>query len=159
LTCELDPAFASPYECPGYRLPTEAEWEYAARAGTTELTYNGAIEYEHLRRHGSVPALDPIAWFGGNSGLATRAVATKRPNAFELHDMLGNVSEWVHDWYETYRREPATDPWGPVRGTERVLRGGNAGSEVWELRVTSRRHHHPAIRFTGASFRPVRSLD
>ena len=155
--CELNPAFDSPYECPGYRLPTEAEWEYAARGGTTEATYNGDITYAQLSSGDADQVLDPIAWYSRNSRFATRAVGTKRPNAFGLYDMLGNVSEWVHDWFADYPEGPVTDPWGPAVGTRRVHRGGNAGGQVRQLRVTNRESALPRVRANSISFRPVRT--
>ena len=96
-----------------YRLPTEAEWEYAARAGTT-----GA-------RHGELSA---IAWYGENSGLLTHPVGRKLANAWGLHDMLGNVWEWTGDWYGEYPSGAVTDPKGPGSGSYRVVRGGSWNS-------------------------------
>ena len=94
-----------------YRLPTEAEWEYAARAGTTGDRYGN---------------LDAIAWYGDNSGGHTQPVGQKVPNAWGLHDMLGNVYEWVADWSGDYPGGTVTDPLrGPGSGSfYRVLRGG-----------------------------------
>ena len=91
-----------------YRSPTEAEWEYAARAGTTGARYG---------------ELDLIAWYSGNSGRTTHPVGQKRANAWGLHDMLGNVWEWVADWYAAYPSGAVTDPRGPGTGTARVIRG------------------------------------
>ena len=93
-----------------YRLPAEAEWEYAARAGTPGV------------RHGE---LDEIAWYSENSGKRTHPVGQKRANAWGLHDMLGNVAEWVGDWYDGYPSGPVTAPRGPQSGSHRVLRGGS----------------------------------
>ena len=97
--------------CRGYRLPTEAEWEYAARAGTAGSRYG---------------AIDKIAWYSGNSGKGTHPIAQKAPNAWGLYDMLGNVWEWVADWYskDYYSQSPESNPTGPVNGTIRVMRGG-----------------------------------
>ena len=96
----------------GLRLPTEAEWEYAARAGTTGARYG---------------ELDDIGWHTDNSGGKPREVAQKRPNEFKLYDMLGNVLEWTADWYsKKYESEGvAIDPKGPPDGEHRVLRGGS----------------------------------
>ena len=91
------------------RLPTEAEWEYAARAGSTGETYG---------------PLDDIAWYGGNRSHTTHPVGEKLANAFGLYDMLGNVWQWCQDWFGPYSSEPAIDPQGPPKGDRRVTRGG-----------------------------------
>ncbi len=98
-----------------YRLPTEAEWEYAARAGTTDARYRD---------------LDEIAWYDENSDKITHPVGQKRPNAWGLYDMLGNVFEWVDDWYEDYPTGPVTDPKGPSTGSFLVNRGGSWDSDA-----------------------------
>ena len=96
----------------GGRLPTEAEWEYAARAGSTEARYG---------------PLDQIAWHGNNSGVRAHPVGEKQPNRFGFNDMLGNVWEWVADWYaeKYYEQGEGRDPLGPPSGGYRVLRGGS----------------------------------
>jgi formylglycine-generating enzyme required for sulfatase activity len=95
----------------GYRLPTEAQWEYASRAGTT-TAYNT----------GSNTVSDDTGWYSGNSGGSTREVGLKQPNAWGLYDMHGNVWERCWDWYGTYASEPQTDPRGADSGTDRVGR-------------------------------------
>jgi formylglycine-generating enzyme required for sulfatase activity len=115
----------------GGRLPTEAEWEYAARAGSTEACYG---------------PLDDIAWYDRNSGGRTHEVGQKRPNAFNLYDMLGNVWEWVSDWYDKkyYTGSPERDPRGPGQGEDRVFRGGSWYGFPRGARVSDRVRYVPA---------------
>ena len=126
-----------------WRLPTESEWEYAARAGTT-----GA------RRHGE---LDAIAWNGGNSGSETHAVKGKQANAWGLYDMVGNVWEWCGDWYGDYPTGSVTDPIGPGSGSDRVLRGGSWIDGARLTRSASRNGSVPGARFKNLGFRPALS--
>jgi formylglycine-generating enzyme len=116
----------------GYRLPTEAEWEFACRAGTTGARYG---------------ELDDIAWYRDNSAGAVHAVGTKAPNAWGFHDMLGNVWEWCWDIYD---RE--------VYGRYRVLRGGGWSDEHWSCRASVRRRSHPTFAIDDVGFRVARSL-
>ena len=106
-----------------YRLPTEGEWEYAARAGTSGIRYG---------------ELDEIAWYSDNSGGKTHPVGQKRANAWGLHDMLGNVWEWTGDWYGRYPPSPVTDPRGPQSGSLRVARGCGWDSDAWYVRSANR---------------------
>ena len=125
-----------------YRLPTEAEWEYAARAWTS-----GA-------RHGE---LDSIAWWQFNSGAQTRPVKQKEPNAAGLFDMMGNVSEWCSDWYDYYPTGSVTDPTGPSMGVKRVIRGGNWGQPDKVCRSAYRAFYDPVASNSNLGFRPVLS--
>lgn len=105
-----------------FRLPTEAEWEYACRAGTTSAFNDGS---DCTRPDGKDLALDKLGWFSANSSDKTHPVGQKRANHWGLHDMHGNVWEWCQDWYGDYSRQAQIDPAGPDSGRYRVLRGGS----------------------------------
>ena len=129
-----------------YRLPTEAEWEYAARAGTTGDRYSDD--------------LDAIAWCRNdrdNIRTEPYPVGMKQPNAWGLHDMLGNVSEWVSDWYSDYHGDPVTDPPGPDSGEYRVTRGGNFlfVDAQGSCRAAARGYNEPDRAVIGLGFRVV----
>ena len=126
-----------------FRLPTEAEWEYAARAGTRGDRYGN---------------LDAIAWYSDNSGDRTHPVGRKAPNVWGLHDMLGNVSEWVEDyWYNGYPGESVTDPTGPGSGSFRVLRGCGWLFSARFCRASNRGNQSPGIRLNFLGFRLLRT--
>ncbi|MFI6166648.1 formylglycine-generating enzyme family protein [Nocardia sp. NPDC051052] len=116
----------------GYRLPTEAEWEHACRAGSTGPRYG---------------ELDDIAWYRGNSNEHMHEVGGKRPNAWGLYDMLGNTWDWCWDIYDA-----------EIYGSYRVLRGGGWFDEHWSCRASVRRRSHPTLRLDDVGFRVARSL-
>ena len=155
--CEPAVAYATPYDCPGYRLPTEAEWEYAARAGTSSATYIGDLDDAHLECEQPNDALDSIAWFCGNSGETIHAVGTRDPNDWYLYDMLGNVWEWCHDWHGDYPSESIVDPWGSTTSFSHMVRGGSWHINAWRVRVAFRSSFSSIGRYSTFGFRVVRS--
>jgi len=140
--------------CRGFRLPTEAEWEHAARAQTTDGLPCGDVSSCMC----TAPRAGRLAWYKVNSGGKTHRVGAKAPNPWGLHDLAGNVYEWVHDWYQPHLgRDPVRNPAGPPTGTERVLRGGAWYFNAEHLRSANRERFAPHKRFTFVGFRCVRS--
>jgi formylglycine-generating enzyme required for sulfatase activity len=161
------------------RLPTEAEWEYACRGGTTAATWVGELD---IRGENNAPRLDAIAWYGGNSGhdfdltkghdsrgwpethypqmrVGTRTVRQKLANPVGLHDMLGNVYEWCEDWFGPYDAAPARDPSGPKSGSERVFRGGSWYGYARSVRAANRNAYAPGTALDYLGFRLARSQE
>jgi len=142
----------------GYRLPTEAEWEYACRAGTTTRYYHGD-DVEGLTEVGNMVASAPSPEEPGEYYPAfSVAVASLRPNAFGLYDMHGNAWEWCADWYakDYYARSPATDPKGPETGESHVIRGGSFLSGFDDTRTANRDWDPTNLRLHHLGFRVAR---
>jgi len=126
-----------------YRLPTEAEWEYAARGGNK----SGKYKYS-----GSNNITD-VAWYKDNSASKTNPVGIKQPNELGIHDMSGNVWEWVSDWYENYKPIVQTNPTGPFMGAYKVARGGSWGNAAVSCRISFRSAEHQTKQNNSLGFR------
>jgi len=129
----------------GFRLPTEAEWEYACRAGSTMAYCFGPGSSD----------VSEYAWYGHNSGGKTRPVGQKKPNAWGLYDLHGNVWEWCQDWYGEYSTGSVTDPTGPTGGSSRVFRGGGWGITAGRCRSAFRSYYSPDSRYDDLGCRLV----
>ena len=172
---ECESATFKGLDCTGYRLPTEAEWEYAVRAGTNTALYTGNIT---IVGENNAPELDEIAWYGGNSGVSykgsldssgwpemqfptnksgTHPVGQKKQNSWGLYDMLGNVWEWTWDRYENYGKNTVNDPVGHYRSVYRVIRGGGFDGYARYCRSAIRRNRPPGYRGHVLGFRVART--
>ena len=132
----------------GFRLPTEAQWEYACRSGGKDEKWAGCNDESQLSHYG---------WYDDNSGVETHPVGQKRPNGLGLYDMSGNVWEWVEDWYGDYPSGTVTDPQGPSSGSRRVYRGGSWDYRASYSRSANRNNYSPDYRYRGLGFRLSRT--
>ena len=128
-----------------YVLPTEAQWEYAARGGVKSRGY----------KYSGSNTIDGVAWYWGNSEekYSTSSVGTKLPNELGIYDMSGNVCEWCSDWYSDYSDVSQTDPTGPSSGSCRVVRGGSWDYIAGDCRVSFRSDGYPDTRYSILGFR------
>ena len=126
-----------------FRLPTEAQWEYAARGGNKSkgYTYSGSNE------------IDDVAWHYFNSSSTTHPVKTKASNELGIYDMTGNVGEWCSDWYDFYSSAAQTDPTGPAKGSGRVIRGGSCNNDPTGCRVAARSYGAPTYSYNSLGLR------
>jgi formylglycine-generating enzyme required for sulfatase activity len=143
------PSDAVKWTANGYRLPTEAEWEFAAKGGikSKNFLYSGSN------------TVDSVAWFSGNSGNTTHTVGGKAANEIGIHDMSGNVREWCWDWSGSYPSGTQTDPTGPASGIDRVMRGGSYLGDVGYVnpcRSAVRYYAFPSVRYFSYGFRCVK---
>ncbi len=137
-----------PSKVVGYRLPTEAEWEYAARGGNKSKGY----------KYSGSDNVNDVAWYGGNSGSKTHEVGLKLPNSLGIYDMSGNVWEWCSDWYGNYSSSAQTNPYNNS-GSHRVIRGGSCRNDVASyVRVAFRNYYSPTYTYSPLGFRIARTV-
>ena len=157
VTCQetASPQGKGIYTCKGFRLPTEAEWEYAYRGGTSSAFYNGGI----TNCTSTDPNADKIGWYGQNSNNKTHPLGLKAPNTWGLYDMAGNVWEWCHDLHQSDLGTAAkTNPVGSASASSsRVLRGGAHGGKPGNMRAANRNQNTSTVQYGHIGFRCVRT--
>jgi len=145
-----------------YRLPTEAEWEYAAGGGQNSPLTKGVGGIINLQKYAGTNTeseLGDYAWYWSNSGSKTHAVGTKKPNELGLYNMSGNVYEWCQDWYDSdyYKNSPQNNPKGPTSGSHRVFRGGSWSFDAVLCRVADRYGSSPSVSDYSLGFRIIKT--
>lgn len=145
--CYNTSSWSCNFSANGYRLPTEAEWEYAARGATNNPNY----------LYAGSDNIDNVAWYSSNSNSTTHPVGTKAPNSLGIYDMSGNVCEWCNDWYGSYSSGAQTDPVGSTSGSARVVRGGSWYGSATFCRVANRSYSFPSNGCSFLGFRVARS--
>ena len=153
------------YDCPGYRLPTDAEWEFAYRAGTTTALYSGDTSDSTCHRCSLDQNASAIGWYCGNAendakARSTHPVGKKAPNKWGFYDMAGNLQEWVDDWYkQDLGSSPITAPWIKDSSSgQKLVRGGSYYQEPAYMRAAKRDSTHPNYKIKRIGFRPAQSL-
>ncbi len=149
------------WQANGYRLPTEAEWEYAAREGGKKVRFGNGKDIadpKEVNFDGSAKYKEPYSVVGEFRGKTVPVGSLNSPNALGLHDMSGNVWEWCWDWYGDYPAAAQTNPKGPNTGSFRVYRGGSRGSDPASVRVAYRNYVTPVYRINFLGFRLARTL-
>ncbi len=139
-----------PSKVAGYRLPTEAEWEYAAHGGNKGKGY----------KYAGSNAVDDVAWYDSNSGSRTQEVGKKAPNELGIYDMSGNVWEWCSDWWDSsyYSKSPTINPYNSTAGSSRVRRGGSWYGNARSVRVAYRNRRSPSSTLVSLGFRICRTV-
>ena len=144
-----------------FRLPTEAEWEYAARGGQQSGKQSG--EQSNPTKYSGSEEIDNVAWYLGNSGNTTHEVMTKDPNELGIYDMSGNVWEWCQDWYDSYADADLSkiydNPTGPETGERKIFRGGSYSESPLFCRTSNRAYNRPDYRYGDIGFRIVMVKD
>jgi formylglycine-generating enzyme required for sulfatase activity len=161
VACSVAEEFAEGriYDCPGFRLPTDAEWEYAYRAGSDLPYHSGLNDPTECHNCGGDANLKPIGWYCNNSDQTPHPVGQKAPNEWGLFDMAGNVWEWCHDRFIMDLSEaPAVDPWGLPSGPDHVIRGGSYINAPGNLRAAARSIGGRSLRHKNHGFRCARTV-
>ena len=161
LNCTYSVEYPDPYECPGYRLPTEAEWEFATQTPQRLENYQQKKEKKTTNESSIYSGgndVRTLGWYAENSDQMSQMTGLLKPNARGIYDLSGNLWEWCHDWYGSYEEQPEVDPSGHEHGVYRVLRGGSFSSPMQDLRISNRFRRYPSVRSNQIGFRLARTI-